>query len=137
MTQPQASDADQGRAPFGSAPPVAPKQSRANGFLLALHFLTVVPALPKAARTSASDDPDQADQAGAAVDMGRALTWFPLVGALLGVGVATLNWALEPIFSRSVRDVITIAALLLITGMLHFDGFVDCCDALLGARSVE
>jgi len=65
------------------------------------------------------------------------LPWFPLVGALLGAGVATLNWALEPIISRGLRDVIAIAALLLITGMLHFDGFVDCCDALLGTRSVE
>jgi adenosylcobinamide-GDP ribazoletransferase len=69
--------------------------------------------------------------------MGRALPWFPLVGALLGAGAVALNWALEPILSRSVRDVIVIAALLLITGMLHFDGFVDCCDALLGTRSVE
>jgi adenosylcobinamide-GDP ribazoletransferase len=69
--------------------------------------------------------------------MGRALPWFPLVGALLGAGVAALNWALEPIFARSLRDVIAIAALLLMTGMLHFDGFVDCCDALLGTRSVE
>jgi cobalamin 5'-phosphate synthase/cobalamin synthase len=69
--------------------------------------------------------------------MGRALPWFPLVGALLGVGVVALNWALEPVLARSVRDVVAIAALLLATGMLHFDGFVDCCDALLGARSVE
>jgi cobalamin 5'-phosphate synthase/cobalamin synthase len=69
--------------------------------------------------------------------MGRALPWFPLVGALLGVGVAALNWALEPVFSRSLRDVIAITVLLLITGLLHFDGFIDCCDALLGTRSVE
>jgi cobalamin 5'-phosphate synthase/cobalamin synthase len=69
--------------------------------------------------------------------MGRALPWFPLVGALLGVGVAALNWALAPVFSRSLRDVVAIAVALLVTGMLHFDGFVDCCDALLGARSVE
>src|SRR5262249_5065538 len=79
----------------------------------------------------------QSEQAGPALDMGRALPWFPLVGALLGAGVAALNWALEPIFSRSLRDVIAIAALLLATGLLHFDGFVDCCDALLGTRSVE
>jgi len=69
--------------------------------------------------------------------MGRALPWFPLVGALLGAGVVALNWAIEPVFGRGVRDVVVIAALLLATGMLHFDGFVDCCDALLGARSVE
>jgi adenosylcobinamide-GDP ribazoletransferase len=134
MTQQQASDADQGRPPFGGEPPVVAKQPRANGFLLALQFLTVVPVQPKAARTSSSG---QSDQPGAALDMGRALPWFPLVGALLGAGVATLNWALEPIISRGLRDVIAIAALLLITGMLHFDGFVDCCDALLGTRSVE
>jgi cobalamin 5'-phosphate synthase/cobalamin synthase len=134
MMQPQASDADQGHPHFGNEQPAAPKQPRANGFLLALQFLTVVPVQSKAARTSASGQPDQS---GAALDMGRALPWFPLVGALLGAGVAMLNWALEPIFSRSLRDVIAIAALLLITGMLHFDGFVDCCDALLGTRSVE
>ncbi|HEX3270509.1 MAG TPA: adenosylcobinamide-GDP ribazoletransferase [Ktedonobacterales bacterium] len=110
------------------------KHPRANGFLLALQFLTVIPVQFKTARTSVSGQPDQP---GAALDMGRSLPWFPLVGALLGAGVAALNWALEPIFSRSLRDVITIATLLLITGMLHFDGFVDCCDALLGARSVE
>jgi len=69
--------------------------------------------------------------------MGRALPWFPLVGALLGAGAVALNWALEPVLTRGVRDVVVSAALLLATGMLHFDGFVDCCDALLGARSVE
>jgi adenosylcobinamide-GDP ribazoletransferase len=110
------------------------KQPRANGFLLALQFLTIVPLHRKAARTSASGQPDQP---GAAFDMGRALPWFPLVGALLGAGVVGLNWALTPVFSRSLRDVIAIAALLLATGMLHFDGFVDCCDALLGTRSIE
>jgi adenosylcobinamide-GDP ribazoletransferase len=68
--------------------------------------------------------------------MGRALPWFPLIGALLGAGVVALNWALEPVLAPSGRDVVAIAGLLLATGMLHFDGFVDCCDALLGARLV-
>jgi adenosylcobinamide-GDP ribazoletransferase len=138
MTQPQASDADQGRPPSGNEQPSAPERSRANGFLLALQFLTVVPVRPTVARASASG---HAAQPGAAwpdaLDMGRALPWFPLVGALLGAGIAALDWALAPIVSRSVRDVIAIAALLLTTGLLHFDGFVDCCDALLGTRSEE
>jgi adenosylcobinamide-GDP ribazoletransferase len=127
MTQPQASDADQERATPRDEDRGAPPGSRANGFLLALQFLTVVPIAPTAAT---ANDRSQ-------VDMGRALPWFPLVGALLGAGVVALNWALEPVFSRSLRDVIAIAALLLVTGMLHFDGFVDCCDALLGNRSTE
>jgi adenosylcobinamide-GDP ribazoletransferase len=95
--------------------------------LLALQFLSVVAIPSMAAR---ANDRRQ-------VDMGRALPWFPLVGALLGGCVVALNWALQPVFSRGLRDVIAIAALLLVTGMLHFDGFVDCCDALLGSRSVE
>jgi adenosylcobinamide-GDP ribazoletransferase len=134
MTQPQASDADQGHSSFRNARPGAPEHPRTNGFLLAIQFLTVIPIHLKPARTIGSG---QRDQPGAALDVGRALPWFPLVGALLGAGVAALNWALEPIFSRGLRDVIAIAALLLATGMLHFDGFVDCCDALLGTRSVE
>src|SRR6476661_4145503 len=45
-------------------------------------------------------------------DMARALPWFPWVAALLAFDA-------------------------LVTGMLHLDGFVDCCDALLGTRTVE
>src|SRR5262249_46942319 len=120
MTQPQASDAHQARAMPRSEVRGAPRGSRENGCLLALQFLTVVPAGPKSVTVT---DRSQ-------IDMGRALPWFPCVGALLGACVAALNWALEPVFSRSLRDVIAIAALLLVTGMLHFDGFVDCCDAL-------
>jgi adenosylcobinamide-GDP ribazoletransferase len=131
MTQPQASDADQKHPPVRSEETVEPEAPRPNGFLLALQFLTVVPVLPGG--PSASDSGDS----GAAPNMGRALPWFPLVGALLGVSVAALNWALAPVLARGVRDVIVIAAALLATGLLHFDGFVDCCDALLGARSVE
>jgi adenosylcobinamide-GDP ribazoletransferase len=128
MTQPSASDADQERAPAQNAAPGAPQRASSflNGFLLALQFLTIAPMAPAATATGESEQPD----------MGRALPWFPLVGALLGVAVVALNWALEPVFSRGLRDVIAIAAPLLATGMLHFDGFVDCCDALLGSRSV-
>src|SRR2546423_1261322 len=117
MTQPQASDADQAHVPSRRESSGAPGQPRANGFLLALQFLTIVPLRPGAASTTGSG------HATSDIDMGRALPWFPLVGALLGVSVVALNWALEPIFSRGLRDVIAIAALLLATGLLHFDGF--------------
>jgi adenosylcobinamide-GDP ribazoletransferase len=127
MSQPQAPGAGRDRAPARAEESGAVAQSRANGLLLALQFLTVLPVLPTGKRSGKSDAPD----------MGRAPPWFPLVGALVGAGVVALNWALDPVFSRSLRDVIAIAALLLMTGLLHFDGFVDCCDAMLGSRSVE
>ncbi|HLY32275.1 MAG TPA: adenosylcobinamide-GDP ribazoletransferase, partial [Ktedonobacterales bacterium] len=72
-----------------------------------------------------------------APDMGRALPWFPLVGALLGAILVLVDWALTPLLSLGVRDALLLALAALMTGMLHLDGFVDCCDGLLGARSVE
>ena len=83
MMQPQASDADQGRPPLGSEPPVVTKQPRANGFLL---------RAPVSHSRSCAPQSRAHEQIGrlttcAAFDMGRALPWFPLVGALLGAGV--------------------------------------------------
>jgi adenosylcobinamide-GDP ribazoletransferase len=69
--------------------------------------------------------------------MSPSLPWFPLVGALVGTALAGLDWALRPILALPVRDAALLAAAALLTGMLHLDGFVDSCDALLGTRSVE
>ncbi len=69
--------------------------------------------------------------------MARALPWFPLVGALLGLAFVGLDWALSFIFPLGIRAVALLAFDALVTGMLHLDGFVDCCDALLGRRTVE
>jgi adenosylcobinamide-GDP ribazoletransferase len=69
--------------------------------------------------------------------MSPSLPWFPLVGGLIGSTLAGLDWALRPILALPVRDAALLVAAALITGMLHLDGFVDCCDALLGAFSVE
>lgn len=96
-----------------------------HGLPLALQFLTV---LPVRVPTPPADEP---------FDMTPALPWFPLVGALLGVGLVAFDVALTPLLRQSVRDALLLAAVASLTGMLHLDGFVDCCDALLGTRSVE
>jgi len=96
------------------------------GLPLALQFLTVLPVrMP------------QRGAGAAAPDMGRALAWFPLVGALVGLAQLALDAALAPFFPLAVRDVALLALAALLTGLLHLDGFIDCCDALLGSRSVE
>lgn len=103
-----------------------------RGPLLALQFLTVLPVrvpAPAAAVDGAAGNDDSGMEA--------ALPWFPTVGAALGCLTALVDWALAPVFSLGVRDVILVALPLLLTGMLHADGFVDCCDALLGYHSVE
>ena len=102
-----------------------------RGLALALQFLTVVPMrVPdEGGRPSAP-----AEQGG---PMSGALPWFPVVGALLGVALALADWLLAHIFSLAVRDALLLALVAGITGMLHLDGFIDCCDGLLGVRSVE
>src|SRR5258707_12888619 len=92
------------------------------GFLLAVEFLTVIPL--RRARVSAER-------------LEHALPFFPLVGALIGGAQATLDWLATPLLARGVRDALLMVFASLITGLLHLDGFVDCCDALLGTRSVE
>jgi cobalamin 5'-phosphate synthase/cobalamin synthase len=70
-------------------------------------------------------------------DISRGLPWFPLVGGLIGAGLALVDRILTPVFALPVRDALLLALAALVTGMLHLDGFVDCCDALLGTRSME
>lgn len=94
------------------------------GLALAIEFLTVL----RVRRSATSDKPP---------DMAQALLWFPLVGAMLGLALVFLDWALAFIFPMGVRAVALLVFLALVTGMLHFDGFVDCCDALLGNRTVK
>ncbi len=98
------------------------------GLALAVEFLTVLPIRrARPGETGIAEPPD----------MARALPWFPLVGALLGLAFVGLDWALSFIFPLGIRAVALLAFDALVTGMLHLDGFVDCCDALLGRRTVE
>jgi len=83
-----------------------------DSFRLALSFLTVVPAgsaegWPTAARA-------------------RAVTWFPLIGLLIGIAVyAVLRLPLPPLPRAALALIIWVA----ITGGLHDDGWMDSLDA--------
>jgi adenosylcobinamide-GDP ribazoletransferase len=95
--------------------------------MLAFTFLTVLPV-----RVPSAAGPTTDEQA----PMAQALPWFPLVGAMLGGLLALVDWALAPLLALNVRNVLLLALAALLTGMLHLDGFIDCCDGLLGTRSV-
>ena len=98
-----------------------------DGLALALQFLTVLPVRSKRADTTLDGPPE----------MAAALPWFPVVGAMLGGLLALTDWALTPLFAANVRNVALLALAALLTGMLHLDGFIDCCDGLLGTRTIE
>jgi adenosylcobinamide-GDP ribazoletransferase len=68
---------------------------------------------------------------GARVPTSRALRWFPLVGALIGIAVGGAWWAAAKIWPLPVAALIAVVVDLALTGMLHLDGLADCADGLL------
>jgi adenosylcobinamide-GDP ribazoletransferase len=68
---------------------------------------------------------------GARVPSPRALRWFPVVGALIGIALGGLWWATAKIWPLPVAALIVVVADLGLTGMLHLDGLADTADGLL------
>lgn len=68
---------------------------------------------------------------GATVPDARTLTWFPLVGALVGAGLGGLWWGAQELWSPLVAVGLVVAGDLALTGMLHLDGLVDSADGLV------
>lgn len=64
-------------------------------------------------------------------DWGRATAWYPAVGLALGAILAGLDWGLLWLWPDVVAATLLLVAWVALTGALHLDGFVDCCDALL------
>jgi adenosylcobinamide-GDP ribazoletransferase len=91
--------------------------------LVAFRFLTILPVpLPRQV-------PEKA--------MGRAVAWYPLVGLVIGGLLAGADRLLGPVFPVGLRSALVLAGWVALTGALHLDGFMDCCDALLAPRSPE
>lgn len=68
---------------------------------------------------------------GATVPDARTMTWFPLVGALIGALLGGVWWAAQELWAPLVAAGLVVAADLAITGMLHLDGLVDSADGLV------
>jgi adenosylcobinamide-GDP ribazoletransferase len=92
-------------------------------FLAALQFLTNIPVPIKREITPAQ--------------LGRATTYFPLVGLIIGVILAVLNWLLYYILPPGVINALLIVVLVILTGAMHLDGFADTCDGIAGHKTVE
>lgn len=87
--------------------------------LIAVQFLTTLPV--------------RFGGAPAEQEIGRSLTFYPLIGLVLGLFLAAGTWLLQR------QPPLLVAALLLLgwtalTGALHLDGLADCADAWVGGR---
>jgi adenosylcobinamide-GDP ribazoletransferase len=92
-------------------------------FLSALRFLTIIPIpLWREARPE---------------EVGGSLSYFPVVGFIIGLILAILNWLLGLILPPTVVNGLLITAMVLLSGALHLDGFIDTCDGLAGHQTVE
>ena len=69
--------------------------------------------------------------------LGRAVSFFPLVGALLGAFVAGVDAVCGRVLPTPVVTVLDLALFALLTGGLHLDGLIDASDGLFGGHSRE
>ncbi len=90
---------------------------------LAFKFLTVLP-IPLG-----DDAPPE--------EMGRAVAFYPLVGLVLGLALAGADYLLGLALPLALRSALVLGLWVGLTGALHLDGFLDCCDALLPPRPAE
>jgi adenosylcobinamide-GDP ribazoletransferase len=90
------------------------------GVLGAVSFLTVVPV-------GARGIPKEGQ-------FGRAVVWFPLVGLLIGLALAGVDWCGRAAWDSYVAAALVIGAGILITGGLHLDGLMDTADAVFSRR---
>jgi adenosylcobinamide-GDP ribazoletransferase len=74
---------------------------------------------------------------GAAAPSPSALSWFPVVGAALGLAVGAVWWGASELWPPVVAAAVAVAADLALTGMLHLDGLVDSADGLLAPLERE
>lgn len=91
-------------------------------FLAALGFLTVAPVGKKALDNAL---------------LARAVSFFPLVGLLLGILLAGADYVLRLGLPDLLAGVLLVTLLVLLTGALHFEGFIDTCDGLFGGHDRE
>ncbi len=92
-------------------------------FLTALQFLTIL-------RTPGGPTVIEAD-------LGKSMSFFPLVGLLVGLLLAGISHILLLFLPRSISDIIVVIVLAAITGCLHLDGFADTIDGLAGGKDRE
>lgn len=91
----------------------------------ALSFLTILPFPCPLASDQAQDR------------MVKALAWFPLVGALIGAVGGGIAWLAWRGFGQAIGAWVALAAMALLTGGLHLDGFTDTMDGLGAWRDRE
>jgi len=89
-------------------------------FWIAWQFLTIIPSPFR--------------RGYGAEDLGKSISFFPVVGLFLGLVLFGLDLLLGLFLPSILINVLLVIALVILTGALHLDGFIDTCDGL-GVKS--
>jgi len=112
---------------MSAAPDTGPLDASARGFIaelrLAASFLTIVPFISGRALDNES--------------VAASLGWFPLVGFAIAVALSLEDLLLARFFDVTVRSILIVLSLTIVTGALHLDGLADTADALGAGRDRE
>jgi adenosylcobinamide-GDP ribazoletransferase len=93
-------------------------------FLFAWQFLTAIPL----SRSTHDAKPEE---------LAASMSWYPMVGFLLGVLLAAADMVLAQVFSSQVTNIVLILLIVSITRGLHQDGLADMVDGLAGGRIAQ
>jgi adenosylcobinamide-GDP ribazoletransferase len=94
----------------------------ARPFVFAWHFLTAIPL-------------SREHHAPTAPELAASMAWYPVIGLVIGGGLALTDLALARFLSSTVVNVLLIVLLVLVTRGLHQDGLADTLDGLAGGRT--
>jgi adenosylcobinamide-GDP ribazoletransferase len=92
-------------------------------FFAAIQFLTVIPPVVRRPFSP--------------TEIGWSVAFFPLVGGLVGGVLIGVDRVAGLMFPPSVCAAVILFVWVLLTGALHFDGFLDTCDGLFGGHTAE
>jgi len=92
-----------------------------KSFLTAVKFLTILPISKKLVPQDK--------------ELAKSAVYFPLVGALIGLLLVAVDFILRPFFPNLIVNLFILITLILVTGALHLDGFMDSVDGLFSGRN--
>jgi len=93
-------------------------------FWIAWQLLTIIPSPPRYRGYGAEN-------------LGHSISFFPVIGLFFGLVLFGLDYLLGLFLPSIVVNILLVIALVILTGALHLDGFIDTCDGLVVRSSAS